>query len=194
MSALPRFDDGGVVSVPTVPAPAATAGQAQIARLIAVCSKLPQVAMPVTHHFAPGIYIREIFMPKGAFVIGHRHRTEHFNLILKGSALVWMESEWVRVSAGMTIKSGAGVQKALQIEEDCVWQTVHANPDDETEVFVLEERLAVLTPEFIAEKGGRRLDDFRMSADYDTTALTSPTINSQPSTIDSSCPSPLPES
>ena len=32
--------------------------------------KQPQVACPVTHHFGPSIYIREVVMPAGTVVVG----------------------------------------------------------------------------------------------------------------------------
>ena len=42
----------------------------------------------VKHMFANGCYLREIFMPAGARVIGKIHATEHFNIILKGKVTV----------------------------------------------------------------------------------------------------------
>src|SRR6187551_184114 len=44
----------------------------------------PAVPMSVQHHFAPHVYMREIFMPAGTFVIGKMHKTEHFNIITQG--------------------------------------------------------------------------------------------------------------
>jgi quercetin dioxygenase-like cupin family protein len=85
-----------------------------------------QVDCPVTHRFAPGIYLREIFMPAGAVVIGHRHKTEHFNIVIRGVAHVTMGGGEVKtLKAGETFVSKPGVRKCLIIEEDTVWQTVH---------------------------------------------------------------------
>lgn len=113
--------------------------------------KMLEGIQPVTflkHHFAPGVYMREIWMPKGSIILGHRHNTEHFNIISQGSALVRMEGRMERIIAPYTVKSGVGVRKALFIIEDMVWTTVHANPDDETNIEILEHRLAIKSDTF----------------------------------------------
>jgi quercetin dioxygenase-like cupin family protein len=100
----------------------------------------PQVECPVTHNFAPEIYVREIFMPAGTVVIGHKHLTEHFNVILKGKCRVMIGDELKELTAPCTFVSGAGSQKVVNVLEDCIWQTVHSNPDNETDVDTLENR------------------------------------------------------
>lgn len=102
---------------------------------------IDQIECPLTHRFAPGIYLREIFMPAGAFVIGHEHKTEHFNIILKGYARVLVDNEALDIHAPITFVSKPGVRKVLYIYEDMVWQTVH--PTDETDLDKLEELLIV---------------------------------------------------
>jgi quercetin dioxygenase-like cupin family protein len=100
-----------------------------------------QVEMPLTHRFAPGVYLREIFMPAGTFVIGHEHRTEHFNVVLSGRASVLMNGEVTEIVAPHTFVSGPGVRKILYIHEDMRWQTVH--PTDETDLENLEDQLII---------------------------------------------------
>lgn len=100
------------------------------------------------HLFAPGIYIREIHMPAGIYVLGAQHKTEHFNIVLTGRAAVFMDGEFHLIQAPCTIKSDVDVRKFLLIEEDMIWQTVHANPDNERDVKVLESRLFEYTPYF----------------------------------------------
>lgn len=99
-----------------------------------------QVECPVTHSFAPDIYLREIFMPAGTVVIGHQHKTEHFNIILKGRCRVMIGDEIHEIAAPCTFVSGAGAQKILNVLEDTIWQTVHSNPDNETDLETLEDR------------------------------------------------------
>jgi hypothetical protein len=127
------------------------------------------IACPLQHRFAPGIYLREIHMPAGVFVVGHEHATEHFNIVLQGRAQVRLiradgESESVgMIEAPATFISEAGVRKVLIIEEDMIWQTVHANPDDERDIAKLEERYVRLSPELLAAKGSLDLETFRLS-------------------------------
>jgi hypothetical protein len=102
---------------------------------------------PVTflkHHFAPGIYIREIWMPAGSMILGHRHKTDHLNVITQGKVLVRAEGELRLIDAKgpapVTFRSGTGVRKALYLLEDTTWLTVHVNPDDCTDIPTLEAR------------------------------------------------------
>jgi len=113
----------------------------QIPDIEGLSQPLPQqVECPVSHNFAPDIYLREIFMPGGTVVIGHEHKTEHFNIILKGRCRVVIGDEIHELSAPCSFVSGAGAQKILNVLEDTIWQTVHSNPDNETDVEVLEDR------------------------------------------------------
>ena len=102
-----------------------------------LCEK--QVECPVTHRFAPGVYLREIFMPAGTFIIGQRHNTEHFNVITKGKALVRIDGVVETIQAGDTFVSEPNVRKVLYIQEDMVWQTIH--PTEETDLDLLEDQI-----------------------------------------------------
>ena len=103
----------------------------------------PQVECPVTHNFAPDIYIREIFMPADTVVIGHKHITEHFNVILKGKCRVMIGDVVEELTAPCTFVSGAGSQKIVNVLEDCIWQTVHSNPDNVKDIETLESRYVI---------------------------------------------------
>lgn len=112
--------------------------------VVAQLLPLPQVDVGTTHHFAPGVYVREVTMPAGTFVIGHRHLTEHFNIVLTGRAAVMMEGQMHEIVAPCIFKSGAGVQKILYIQETMRWQTVHAT--DETDPDILMGMLVAPSP------------------------------------------------
>lgn len=102
---------------------------------------LPQIDCPLLHKFSDGVYIREILMPRGTLVIGHRHKTRHFNIVLSGRAAVMMDGVLHHVVGPCTIESHEDVRKVLYIFEPMRWITVHANPDNEREVGKLEERM-----------------------------------------------------
>lgn len=112
-------------------------------RVSALCRELaalPQTDCPLVHRFAPGVYLREISMPADTIVIGRVHKTEHFNVILKGAALiVHDDGRREELRAPMTFVSKAGVQKVLYIIEDMIWQTIHVTP--ETDMAKLESDL-----------------------------------------------------
>jgi hypothetical protein len=95
------------------------------------------VECPLKHQFAKGVYFREIFMPAGTFVVGHEHKTEHFNVVLSGCAKVLMDGEVVDIIAPCVFVSKPGVRKCLLITEDMRWATIH--PTDETDIEKLED-------------------------------------------------------
>lgn len=112
----------------------------KIAHLVQEFGTLPQVECPLQHYFAPGVYIREIFMPAGSIVIGKIHKTEHFNIIQRGAVSLIGEDGSRQVLRGPhTFVSKAGVQKVLYIHEDTVWSTVHLT--DERDLDKLEAML-----------------------------------------------------
>lgn len=94
----------------------------------------PQVECPLKHLFAPGVYIREIWMPAGSIVIGKIHKTEHFNIVQKGRVSVFSPNCAREVIEGpVTFLSASGIQKVLYIHEDTVWSTVHVTEDRDLE-------------------------------------------------------------
>jgi len=107
----------------------------------------PQVEIPLMHRFAPGVYMRQVFMPAGTVVLGHCHKTEHFNMVLTGRATVMIDGQIEDIVAPAVFKSGAGVRKALYIHEDMVWITIH--PTNETDLEKLKDELVDKSSAFI---------------------------------------------
>ena len=97
-----------------------------------------QVHCPVTHHFAPDVYIREAFMPAGTMVLGHSHKRKHLNIMLQGEALIYTNDEVKKIKAPCTFVSDLG-RKAFFIIDDVILQNVFAT--DETDIDVLENML-----------------------------------------------------
>ena len=42
------------------------------------------IDVPVEHHFAPGVYMRQMDAKAGTVVVSKMHRTEHMNVLLSG--------------------------------------------------------------------------------------------------------------
>ncbi len=108
-------------------------------------------AMEVEHRFAPGVYMRTITMPTGSYVIGHKHNTSHANVILSGDALVMMDGEIRKFSAGDVVNSNSGVRKMLFIMQECRWMTIH--PTEETDIQRLEETLVTKSKTYLRFTG-----------------------------------------
>jgi hypothetical protein len=118
----------------------------KIAALVDVMRRMEQVECPVTHHFSPGLYLREIFMPAGTTVVGRVHKTEHFNILVKGRCVI-VHDDFRReeLVAPMVFVSKAGVQKTLHILEDMIWMTTHVS--EETDLEKLEALLVDPKPQ-----------------------------------------------
>lgn len=128
-------------AVPCAPPAPPNAWDERLERAEGQLLELPQVECPVTNHFAPHVYLREIFMPAGAIIIGHKHRTRHFNVVLSGRATVMMDGVIHDIVAPCIFVSEPGVRKVLHIVEDMRWATVH--PSEETDLTRLEAQLIV---------------------------------------------------
>jgi hypothetical protein len=82
-------------------------------------------AFPLVHTFAGGMYIREIFMPKGNLLTSKIHKFDHPYFILKGECSVLTEDGVKRIKAPCYMITPAGTKRVLYIHEDTVWVTVH---------------------------------------------------------------------
>lgn len=111
----------------------------KILAIEAEMAKLPQVDCPVRHHFAPGIYAREMTIPKGVTLTGAVHKTEHLNIVSKGRIAVSTDDGIREVSAPFTFVSKPGTKRIGHAIEETVWTTIHAT--DETDIDKLVEEL-----------------------------------------------------
>lgn len=107
--------------------------------------------MPLKHSFAEGIYVREIFIPKGMVLTGKIHRHSHPNFLMSGEVLVVTEAGGrEHLTAPLSIISKAGTKRAIIALEDTVWITVHVT--NETDLEKIEEY--VIAPSFDALDAG----------------------------------------
>jgi hypothetical protein len=114
----------------------------QIASLIAdlLASTEDHMELDVKHSFAPGMYIREMFIPKGTFIVGKVHRTECINICPMGDIEIVTEAGDMRVTAPFNAVSAAGTQKIGFAREDTIWINVFRT--EETDIETLERELA----------------------------------------------------
>lgn len=98
-----------------------------------------QCAMPeAVHHYAAGMYAREFSMPAGMAVVGKKHRHEHFMFVIKGHARVASEFGTQEVKAGFIAVSPPGAKRVVYAIEDTTFVTVHLNPTDTKDLYVIE--------------------------------------------------------
>lgn len=102
---------------------------------------LPQIDLPTHHHFAPSIYMRQMDAPAGALVVSKMHRTEHMNILLKGSLTIVTENGIEYLEAPLILKSKAGTKRIGYFHEDSTWVTVH--PTNSTDLEEIEAQVIV---------------------------------------------------
>lgn len=87
---------------------------------------LPQVFLPITHHFSGGVYAREMLGPAGTIITGKIHTKDHINILSKGSLTVFTEHGIDHVKAPCTMVCKAGTKRVGYVHEDCVWTSIHS--------------------------------------------------------------------
>lgn len=100
--------------------------------------QLEQVDLPIEHHFAPGIYMRRMFIPAGVCLTGKIHKHEHLN-ICTGDLSVVTEEGIKRLTGQHILLSPAGVKRVGFAHSDTTWVTVHERPAGVTDIKALEE-------------------------------------------------------
>lgn len=111
----------------------------QIFRLEEEILKLPQVELPIQHHFSCGMYAREMRIPKGTVLTGAIHKTQHMCVLAHGDISVMVEGGVKRIKAPCLLISEPGIKRAGYAHEDSTWITFHAT--DETNIEALEREL-----------------------------------------------------
>ena len=114
------------------------------------------IEVPVVHHFAPGVYMRQMDAAAGTLVVSKMHRTEHMNILLKGSLTVATEDGIQLMTAPCVLKSMPGTKRIGYFHEDSSWITVH--PTEETDLEKIEQQVIVPEEEidqFLASLPGK---------------------------------------
>ena len=97
------------------------------------------------HFFAPGIYLRTLFVPKGHVVVSMIHKHKTLNILLKGKAsIITSNGQRMIVSAPFIFTAEPG-QKAGYAIEDSWYAAIHPNKDDITDIKQLEKLFMAMT-------------------------------------------------
>jgi len=111
----------------------------KVDRLESFLMALPQVVCRVRHHFAPGMYAREMTIPAGTVVTGAVHKTDNLIVVSMGRLQIVTPDGTKEVKAGDTLLCKAGMKNAVVALEDSRWTNFLANPTNETDTDKLTE-------------------------------------------------------
>ena len=111
---------------------------------------------PLKQHIEGGLYTRELFMPKGHFIVGMIHKQEHPTFLLKGElSYLTDDGKVVRIKAPYRIFTQIGTQRLLYMHKDsimcCVFKS-DAKTFEEAEEDVFTSNYKTLPIEIIERK------------------------------------------
>jgi hypothetical protein len=100
---------------------------------------LPQQLCPLTHIFTPGLYTRQIFMPKGTRLTSRIHLYEHPFFIMMGVVSVWdATTGWTLIRAPYMGITKPGTRRLLYMHEDTIWVTCHVTNETDPDKIVAQ--------------------------------------------------------
>ena len=134
------------LSIPDSAAPL----RAQVERLEAHLSQMPQAQIPLIHGFGPGFYARSVLLPAGTLATGKVHKTRHIFMVTHGDLSLTTDSGTVRVQAPYMAICEPGTKRAVLAHSDTVCVNIHIT--EEQDVALLESTL-VETPALPAPEG-----------------------------------------
>ena len=108
-----------------------------------------QIEIPTEHIFAGGVYIRQITIPKDAFLIGKRHRYKTCDIMLSGRMALYngFGKDPIVVEAPLIIESPQYKKKMGYAYAETVW--LNAFPTNETDIEKIEKDIFISEESFM---------------------------------------------
>lgn len=97
------------------------------------------IDLQIKHHFAAGLYARQMLLPAGHFAVTHAHQYDHLSILASGEVMVETDGVERVYRAPAVITIAAGVHHRIEALEDAVWFCVHAT--SETDLDRMDEVL-----------------------------------------------------
>jgi hypothetical protein len=103
---------------------------------------MPQAETEVTHHFADGIYARELFIPAGVCLVGALHNTNHLFTVSQGECVAVTHEGREEIKAPYMGQTHPGMKRMIYAITDTVWTTFHVT--EETDVDKIADEITEL--------------------------------------------------
>lgn len=134
--------DGALMQLPDRPS------LSDIQRLQAALALFPQQESEASHHFAPGLYARELIIPAGAVIIGKMHRHAHLAVMAYGDMTLYStQAGRNRMQGYHLIESPAGIKRVGYAHADSCWITFHVTQERDLEALERD----IIAPEDIPD-------------------------------------------
>jgi len=118
-------------------------------------AKIGDDACEIIHHYADGMYIREMRGKKGMVVVTKLHKTTHPYFVVKGHVGIASEDGVIHIKAPSWGITKAGTKRVAYFYEDTIWITVHATK--ETDLLKIESEVIAETFDELPESVKKEL-------------------------------------
>ena len=98
-------------------------------------------ACPVKHTFSDGIYVREMFIPKGMMLVGKIIKQTHHIFLMSGKIAIITEEGEKIMEGPCSIVAKGGTKRVGYALTDVVWINVHPNTTDTQDLDKLEKEV-----------------------------------------------------
>ena len=117
----------------------AVPSRADIERLQQAISRLPQAKLETRHHFAGGVYLREMHCPPDCTIVGKVHKSQHFFVLAVGEMTLTGDGlPPRRIKAPAVIVSSPGVKRAGYSHTACVCFNIHRTDNVDLDAIEIE--------------------------------------------------------
>lgn len=115
-----------------------------------VLKSLPQLEFTTEHYHIDGVYVRSLFIPKGAVLTGKIHNFDSIGILAHGTLRITNGDSFKIVTAPYITVDRPGVKRLGYAETDCTFITVHRT--DNKELSDIEDELVSSTFEEYEQK------------------------------------------
>ena len=98
-------------------------------------------ACPVKHTFSDGIYVREMFVPKGMMLVGKIIKQTHHIFLMSGKIAIITEDGEKIMEGPCSLVAKGGTKRVGYALTDVVWINVHPNITDTQDLDKLEQEV-----------------------------------------------------
>ena len=109
----------------------------------------------IAHHFAAGVYAKEVLVPAGMVLVQHKHEHDHLSVLAFGRVEVVVDGERSEHEGPACLVIKAGKYHGIKALTDTAWYCIHAtdctDEDSVDEVLIANDSSSQVAQE-IAER------------------------------------------
>ena len=97
-----------------------------------VNDQLDSLGVEITHHWAAGLYSKEMRVPAGVMIGKHVHDYDHFSALMSGTATIEIDGVSEEREAPALLLVKAGKLHVITAVTDVVWHCIHSTTETDS--------------------------------------------------------------